>query len=520
MLNRIRNLLGGEAPRHILNRRLVPDPNRMSAKFDFKIQSLNAKSADIAREGQLELRAELKRQGIIDDTGGIPLNSPRLDSLYKCLKTLKESRYFRCCGEFTFALNPEAKPAWEWFEIHPHDHSPIDLQSWAFRADRMPSNLVWVYENFISSRSKRIIEDAGLTGLEFTWVRDAGRYQAEQWYHAMATKPLGRGLDHPFFDPSKFVQPEYRTRWGTLEEWRFGVYHLKKPDFSQTASFGIPAADGLLELCDPNSLEVKGFRQVLRDHIPAADFAYVWDYRLPVLCCNARARAVLLNNRLLSKDDFTPIWVWDSPPDGAVVLDRDGQKCVRPYPMPASLWESTLEKLNVERHLFLANPKLQCVTTAAEVLARFRASHPPKSASAAVPPRLASAADQLRLPKLWEEVLNSTGVYWMLTTWASEEETTGWEVVSLSELPEFQKMTEKSARHFIPDFPKNQTHFAHDGGGDWLSFDLNTVTPDGDCRVLHWRHDRLSVEQEWPSIVQLLEESLELAEKAESETED
>jgi hypothetical protein len=38
------------------------------------------------------------------------------------------------------------------------------------------------------------------------------------------------------------------------------------------------------------------------------------------------------------------------------------------------------------------------------------------------------------------------------------------------------------------------------------------MTDDGDCRVVEWCHDPFSISREWPSITQLLAESLELEE--------
>jgi len=523
MLDRIRKFLGTEAPRQITNKRLIPDPARVVAGFEFRISSTDRRPefVELAKELEAALRRALTQRGVKTNTAGLALDSPQFEHLYKSLKELSETGLFTkeigsaaISGEFTFALDPNAS-GWEWFEIRPHTRSSIDFNSWACRADRMPTGLTWVDNNFMTERSRRVIEEAGLSGLEFTWVRDVGRYKAEQWDHAMATNPLGRGLDHPFLDTTKFNQPDYVKRWASPEEWRFGKWWLKKSEFSSTARFGVAALDGLAGLCSPDALEVKGFRQMLREFIPATDFAYVWSYALPSLCCNARAREVLLKSKLLAAEDFSPIWIWDEAPKGAVILDRAGQKCVRPYPMAAEIWKEVEERVRTDRNEFLANPKPPCVTTAAEVLARLRATYSTK-----VQPQLKGEPSMPKLPKLWEEVLRRTGDFWMLTTWASEGKTTGWEVVLPSDLAEFQKMTEESAQHFIPEFPKNQVHFAHDGGGNWLSFDLNTLTPEGDCRVLEWRHDTLCMEHEWPNIVQLLEESLELAEKEENETED
>ena len=58
--------------------------------------------------------------------------------------------------------------------------------------------------------------------------------------------------------------------------------------------------------------------------------------------------------------------------------------------------------------------------------------------------------------------------------------------------------------------------FASDGGGNHLVFDLSTLTTDGDCKVLEWCHDPLSISREWPGIIQLLEESILLEETTNS----
>jgi hypothetical protein len=513
MLDRIRKFLGGETPRQITNKRLIPDSTRVVAGFDFGVSSVQRGAADVAQAQKSAIRSELERQGTIKNTAGIPLDSPQLELLCKQLRKLQESGQFQCSGEFRFTLNPEADPGWEWFEVHPHTHSPVDFSAWACRADRMPPGQPWVDNNFLPERTKRIIEGAGLIGLEFTWVRDVGRYQAEQWYHAMATTPLGRGVDHPFFDPAKLTQPDYVKRWATFEEWRFGMSFLKKSEFIPTASFGVAALDNLLELFSPSSLELKGFRQVLRQFVPPFDFAYVWDFRLPLLCCNARARAVLVKNRILASSDFVPIWVWDEAPAGAIVLDCEGQKCVSPYPMPAGVWEVVQEKVRADRQKFTVSPKPKRVIDAAKVLKRFRASHPPKARAVSVLPQSVSVATSPKLPEFWDKLLGISEDFLLQANAASGEGVESYEVISRSELAEFQRMTEESARHFISDFPEHLTHFAHDGEGNWLSFDMKTLTPEGDCHVMKWRHDTLCAEQEWPSIVQLLEESLELAEK-------
>jgi hypothetical protein len=518
VLNRIRQLLSGtQSLPQIANERLIPDPERVVASFDFRLGSLQrgASFAEAAKSRESAVRAELERRGITKHAG-IPLDSPEIEYLYRQLKKIKESGRFQVTGEFSFRLHAGARPGWEWFEIRARAHSPIDVVVWACRADRMPAGKNWLQYNYLTERSKRIVEEAGLTGLDFVWVRDAGRYQAEQWHRAIATKPLGRGLDHPFFDPTKLVQPDYVKRWATFEEWRFGIFSLKKSEFLPNARFDISVLDSLAELCEPGGLAVKGFRQMLREFIPPMDFAYVWGHELPILCCNARARDVLLEHQLLAPNEFAPVWVWDKAPKGATVLDGAEQKCVLPYPLELTRWKQLQEQLRLHRESFLAHPKPKCVTTAAKVLERFRASQKPKPSRTHAAPQVTPAAAIPCLPKLWDQVLDLADDFFvLLETDESAKGRSPYEVVSRSKLAEFYKMTEESARFAMPGFPKNLTHFAHDGMECWLAFDLDTLTPEGDCRVLKLSHDTYCVVHEWPSIVQLLEESLDLAETEE-----
>ena len=54
----------------------------------------------------------------------------------------------------------------------------------------------------MSEQVKALVEREGLSGLELLWLPDVGRAEAMQWYLPIPAEPLGRGLDHPWFDPS------------------------------------------------------------------------------------------------------------------------------------------------------------------------------------------------------------------------------------------------------------------------------------------------------------------------------
>jgi len=127
----------------------------------------------------------------------------------------------------------------------------------------------------VSERFREIVRAAGLVGVDFLWVTDESRFRAMQWYKAFATQPLGRGLDHPWFDPSA-LKGAGSFQW-TDPEHRTGAWLFSNDQFKRGAGWGDPVKDALLKLFSPKALTVYTFRRVLRDNLPATDFAYVWD---------------------------------------------------------------------------------------------------------------------------------------------------------------------------------------------------------------------------------------------------
>jgi hypothetical protein len=59
----------------------------------------------------------------------------------------------------------------------------------------------------LASRSKA----NRLTGIEFVWIRDIGKYRAVQWYFPVCSKCLGRGLDASFIDAIRLSGKGYQT---------------------------------------------------------------------------------------------------------------------------------------------------------------------------------------------------------------------------------------------------------------------------------------------------------------------
>lgn len=498
MINRLLNLFKRVPPPLTpVAKRLIPDPERVIAGFNFwMIWRREGKNPDEAYSEQRAFLTDLEKQGMKRNEAGIPLDSPFTGQVLKQLSKWKTEPNYQGSATLTFKLRLDAKPDWEWFEIrtNPCSHPPLDKRKFECRADRMPSHLPWIYGGFISEQCKKSIEVAGLTGLEFTWVSDVGRYQASQWFHAMATKPLWPGLDRPVLFDKNSNQTNSKT--------------------------GISTADALEEMF-PKGTGLKVFPQALRKFIPSTDFAFAkYGNSAPVtsltMCCTARARDFLISQGILHAKDFVPIWIWDSPPEGAELIELPDRSKLLPYPLIEPEWKWVQEQLPARRAAFSNNPKQVFNLTANRVLEKFQTlrklnlpSHPTaiQQASSNSTPNQPT----LKLPVLWERVLDISEDF---SVYTDEGEACWFEVIPRNQLenpdPLEQAWFEEQARD-LEVRASDYVRFAS-SDGDFLTFDLKGMTDEGDCRVVKWCHDPLSISREWPSIIQLLAESLELEE--------
>jgi hypothetical protein len=116
-------------------------------------------------------------------------------------------------------IDDDQTPA-EWFVVDPQQQSEFfggiwwDLQEainghekhLVVKADRLkPGTHLGGYSNrvYVSERFKAVVEKRRLTGIEFIWVKDTGKYRAPQWYLPVCHQGLGRGLDHPWIDTTR-----------------------------------------------------------------------------------------------------------------------------------------------------------------------------------------------------------------------------------------------------------------------------------------------------------------------------
>lgn len=506
MLWRIIKLFKGDTPTPTLTpvaKRLIPDPERVVAGFSpwmiWRREGVN--NADAPYIEQKAFFADLEKRGMKRNEAGIPLDSPFVDKILKQLIKWKSEPNYQGSATLTFKLRSDVKPDWEWFEIRPNpcSHPPLNERKFECNAARMPNHRPWIYGNFISEQCKESIEAAGLTGLEYTWVSDVGRYQARQWFHAIATEPFWSDLNDPAL--------------------------LHKINVEACAAIGIPIADALLKIF-PKQLTFKIFPQASRESIPSTDFAFsaysVNGHTVFTMWCSARARNFLRGEGILVESEFVPIWIWDSPPEGAELSGLPDKGKLLPYPLIEPEWKWVQEQLPARQAAFLNNPKPVFNLTASSVLKKFqtlRKQNPPLHPT---PGRQAVSSttnqQNLKLPTLWERVLGISENFTVYTDKNEVDESayiaSGFDVITRNELanpePYLQPWLEEKANRLGVRASDYVLFGSRDG--DYLSFDLKGLTDDGDCRVVEWCHDPLSISREWPSIIQLLAESMELEE--------
>src|SRR5258708_6804626 len=187
--------------------------------FEFNLSAPEKLSLKLQERREKELEALIRPLTLftVRSTWEINLDSPELPELIKILERLhKQKAAWLSWAVFDESLIEDAKARTEWFVLRPGDQSHLDScflrnvneeQVYPFgnAASAKPGMHVasWGPDSMlVSERFKGVVEKHRLKGLDFLWVRDTGRFQALQWYLPLPRECLGRGLDHPWYDPA------------------------------------------------------------------------------------------------------------------------------------------------------------------------------------------------------------------------------------------------------------------------------------------------------------------------------
>ena len=209
-----------------------------------------------------------------------------------------------------------------------------------YKPGSLPKGVHALNHIFVSAEFRAVCERAGLTGLEFLRLRNAGRKAGASWFAALPRHSLGNGLDHPWFDRSRWVphvKHHARKRFDAMEtgQSQFHQYWLREAEVRSNALL-----QRLLELCPmPDKAEsgLFGLTFVMTPRYwagaqPDEDFAYVpWGedgpnregkmMRFRMLALRRRARDALVAAGLFKPRAFKRVLSVAAPEAGVVNLD-------------------------------------------------------------------------------------------------------------------------------------------------------------------------------------------------------
>jgi hypothetical protein len=377
----------------------------------------------------------------------------------------------------------------------------------------------------VSESFKAAVEQHQLTGLDFLWCRDTGKYRAPQWYMAVGQQALGRGLDDPRIDVAKLSGVGNQT---LDPRGRHGQFRAFATQYRRGTGPTDPQLKKLLKLL--RSIDLPGeraigaspavartFRSYLRRYLPKTDFASTVEDQGDEFGGNARHRGLAMNRKardlltaigVVHDQDLVPALIVDRPPEGAEDLDRRYGT-----PEPAYWPEQWARFREFEAHAWaehVAHPKPPPAPDLARSLSllRSRKRRTPKNFTKPVSPKaLAQAADDLRgqIPPPWQKLLRiSNGGR-----------------IDNSPLADDQAILILPAEKLIQSRRDEVNYYQNIGAeivdsmllvieteiGDSIWLDTSRLAPTGDCRVVLMSHET-GEEREWSGIAEFLEELL------------
>jgi hypothetical protein len=493
------------------------------------------------RQGEAWVKQRLEASASMWDAKSDPntsrtvLTPGRIPELLQWFQQLrKEGGRINCFGIAEELIDDERAPV-EWFTLRPiyegycEGVGPLDeaipdaTRYPSVKADRMKRGIHhagFYIIDFVSERFKAVVEKHGLTGIEFLWCRDTGKYQAPQWYLPVCLRPLGRGLDDPRIDVRRLSGVGYQT---LDPRGRHGQFSAFDEQYKKDAGPRDPQLKKLLglmrsmELLKRPGITGRTFPSYLRKHLPDTDFAFTirdcgdefgGNARHRGLALNRNARDLLQSAGVLTDEQCDPVLIVNRPPRGAQDLDRRYGP-----PEPAFSPGRLAEIRRLEAQAWAAHvvhPKLPPAPNLPRALAllRTRKRQAGKNFARPATPKLlaqASAGLNMAIPAAWQKVLRiSNGGRIENHPLAADQACVILPAEKLAKSRHTEAAYYRDIHVVIPDafLLILETEI-----GDSIWLDTSGQTRDGDCRVVLMSHET-GEEREWSSIADLLEELL------------
>lgn len=244
----------------------------------------------------------------------------------------------------------------------------------------------------------------------------------------------------------------------------------------------------------------------LEAHLPQTDFAFLWDgadgrtgIRTRSLCCNQKAKAILIKHQLVKADDFDPLIVVDTD-----AWEHRDQNSETPPPL---LSADQLEILrDEEKRLQQAyHPKPQRKPRMRNALALIRGAKRDQIhnfAGKMTKKRVQTTASEasIKLPKLWLEVLclSNGGEF-------GTDIKHHCIIVPIETIDRFNEAYVTLRKSDADDYRHSCTCFGPNVGGDTYAFEKHPDQTTDDAPILLISHEDFAIERRWTNIADFVE---------------
>ena len=486
-------------------------------QLNFRIELVDKSNEELSDKFARDFVHSLGLKTFSGTWSTIELDSHVINEFVNKAKTLLLNKLGRFNGFSSLVqyIQEEDNETIDWYELRSDKSMAIvDYgEIITCKADKMSPNVHiasgWSYNIFVSEKFKRVVETSGLTGLDFVWLKDIGKFQAPQWFLPVILKPLGRGIDHPWFDINTLRGPN--SFQPTDSKFRHGINQFRAGQIKKDINIDSLHRD-IINFFDPEMLSIVSFHRFLRDFTPNTDFAFTWKegdrdrksdglfLQDRVLCISKKAKDILLQNKLIEKNNINPIEIIDEPAEKTRILDGKGE-----FPTPfysyahveLSSLKNKLEHQWEEFNKVVKPDKVISINQAIKLLIEAKRNRP----------------DDFQKPLAKTEVsidiVGSLPAYWIEILKKSNgcEINSECVLVPLQQLEQFGKEKEKWCRGVEEEFPINLIPIGYVGDGDWYSLETRPSSTQ-DAKVKRISHETCHPIDEWNSIADFIYDML------------
>jgi hypothetical protein len=391
------------------------------------------------------------------------------------------------------------------------------------KADKMKPGVNisgWYTGVEVSERFKAVVEKHRLTGVEFLWAKDIGKYQATQWYLPICHKFLGRGVDHPWIDSAKLAEGGYLA---DDHKGREGIAGGSGEELKPDGLSGEPVLKELFPLvqtmeCLKRPPHLWLSRRYLRKYVPDTDFAYtITDYvegsrlrrRFHGLAINRKGMDLLKANRIASDKECKPVLILDGVPEEVENLDERYGSAEPAFTAEQMTRLRELEAKAWAEHVAHPKPPRAPDLKRSLALLRSRKRQTPKDfarpASAKAIEEVAATLGR-ELPNAWQQILRICNGGRIDKSPLADGHAC--RIMPITELAKWQRSESEYYRGIGAQLPNSMLFIIHTEIGDSIWLDTANPKADGDCRVVLMSHETGEEERDWPTVAEFLEELL------------